>query len=339
MRAPLLLAFLAFLAVAASAAAADAPLAARVNGHPVTQQELDRFIAPDLYRVAESTYQTRLQGLQRFVIPQLIEDEAKARGLTAAELERQEVAAKVPDPGEGEVAVVAAMYKDKLPADPAKAKAAVIASIRQQKELARRTTWTNELWQKAKVEVLMDPPRAGIPLSPTDPSRGPADAPVTIVAFGDFECTECAAFELTVAGLQNDNPGKIRLVSRQMPLSVHEHSREAAEMALCAKDQGRYWELHDWLFGNQNALAPEKILAAAPSLGIDPDVLKGCFDAKAHAAEIEADLGIMSQLGVHTTPTVLVNGRLLVGDVAITTLKSVVEDELRRAAVAGVTKR
>ena len=307
------------------------PLAARVNGRPVPMADLERVVATQIYRLMEAEYQARLAGLRQLVMPSLVEDEAKARGITVEALLHVEVSAKIPDPAPPEVTAVMGFMKDKLPADPQQARAAVIASIRAQREQGRREAFLAELWRKAKVELLLEPPRVLLPPSPGDPTRGPITAPVTIIEFADFECTQCASVRGAIGELEARHPGLLRVVFKQMPLSVHEHSRGAAEMSLCAADQGRFWELHDWLFANQTTLGQDAILAAAPGLGLDAEMLRTCVASGAHAEDIDRDIAITRQIGVNSTPLLLVNGRLLVGEEAILQLAGVVEDEIKRA--------
>jgi protein-disulfide isomerase len=307
------------------------PLAARVNGRPIPAAELDRFVATQIYRLKEAEYQARLQGLRQLVMPSVIEDEATARGITVDALMKQEVADKVPDPAPAEIQAVMGFMKDKLPADPAQAHAAVRANIRSQREQGRREAFQAELWRKAKVEILLEPPRVLLPSSPGDPTRGPMLAAVTIVEFGDFECTQCASVGGAIAELEAKHPGLLRVVFKQMPLNIHEHARGAASMALCAADQGKFWELHDWLFAHQTTLGQDAILAAARGLGIDAEALRICAESGAHDEDIDRDVAITRQIGVNSTPLLLVNGRVLVGEAAILQLADVVEDELRRA--------
>ena len=105
----------------------------------------------------------------------------------------------------------------------------------------------------------------------------------------------------------------------------------AASLALCAVDQGKFWELHDWLFANQHGLDVDSILAAAAGLGLDPTALRVCQESGAHSDQLETDLDMARALGVNTTPLVLINGRPLVGSAALQNIGAVVADELRRA--------
>ena len=97
-------------------------------------------------------------------------------------------------------------------------------------------------------------PRVHVTFSPQDPSSGPAKAPVTIVAFTDFQCSYCRRGHETMKEIEKAYPGKIRLIQRQFPLDFHKRARAAAEAALCAGDQGQFWAYADKLFANQQKL-------------------------------------------------------------------------------------
>ena len=101
------------------------------------------------------------------------------------------------------------------------------------------------------------------------PARGPADAPVTIVVFADFEEPFSQRVQATLKALDQRYPGKLRFISKQNPLSFDEHAASAARAAFAAAEQGKFWELHDRLFLHQDHLEPADILADAKQLGLD----------------------------------------------------------------------
>ena len=312
-------------------AAAGGPIAARVNGREVLQADIDRLLGAKLIEMLQAQYYARLNALPSLVGPWLEEEEARRRGITLDEFVQQEITSKIANPSEEEILALRSMMKDKLPDDPDAARDVIIRGLRNQRFTQRRAQLGKELYDKANVEILLEPPRIQIPDSPSSPAKGPANAAVTIVEFADFECTQCASLTATLKDLATANPSQIRIVFRQMPLSIHEHASVAASLALCAVDQGKFWELHDWLFANQRSLDVDSILAAAPALGIDPTALRVCQESGAHSDELETDLNMARALGVNTTPLVLVNGRPLVGIAALQQVGLVVADELRRA--------
>src|SRR6185312_17457871 len=105
------------------------------------------------------------------------------------------------------------------------------------------------------------------------PCRGPADAPVTIVEFSDFECPHCAMARPMLEQLVDVEQGKVRFCFKPFPLTMHPHSEPAAEAAMYAQEHGKFWELHDLLFENQQALENENLKTYAQKAGLDGDDL------------------------------------------------------------------
>jgi protein-disulfide isomerase len=143
------------------------------------------------------------------------------------------------------------------------------------------------------------------------PVRGPADAPVTIVAFDDFQCPYCARLEPDLKQILDAYPDKVRLVFKNYPLSMHAHAREAAIAALAAERQGQFWPFHDRLFASSNVLSEQKIEEIAKDLKLDMARFEKDRKDSALQAKIEKDIAEGQQLGVRGTPTVFINGRLL----------------------------
>ena len=149
------------------------------------------------------------------------------------------------------------------------------------------------------------------------PSFGPADAPVTIVEFGDLQCPSCRAEapilrEMLPAFYQN----KVRVVFKDFPLeSIHPWARAASIAARCVFRQNHeaYWKFYDWDYDNQEEITPEtlksKVLAWAAGNGVNSAELERCIDTKATDAEVAQNISEGRALGVRGTPTVFVNGR------------------------------
>src|SRR5204863_3989712 len=149
----------------------------------------------------QQQYYARLNTLPSLVGPALEADEAKRRGITPEQLLEQEVLAKIAIPSEDEIQALRSLMQDQLPKDPEQAHAAVLTTVRAQRFQQRRGVLDKELYDKAKIEVLLEPPRIQLPDSPSSPSKGPADASVTILEFGDFQCTQCAAIQTILEGI------------------------------------------------------------------------------------------------------------------------------------------
>jgi protein-disulfide isomerase len=178
------------------------------------------------------------------------------------------------------------------------------------------------------------PERFRVPVTADQPSRGPADALVTIVEFSDFECPFCSRVEPTLTQIMNDYPGKVRIVWRNAPLPFHQSAKPAAMAAIEAFRQGgsaKFWRMHDLMYANQRALARTDLENYAQQAGLDMTKFRAALDGNLHQASIDADLALAGQLGANGTPNFFINGRQLVGAQPVDAFKTVIDDEIRRA--------
>jgi Na+/H+ antiporter NhaA len=167
-----------------------------------------------------------------------------------------------------------------------------------------------------------------------DQGRGRADAPVTVVEYGDFECPYCGQAEPIVRELLADF-GDLRYVWRHLPLNdVHPRAQLAAEASEAAATQGAFWEMHDLLLDHQDALRPSDLAGYAEQLGLDVERFSNDLRRHAHTARIAEDVDSADLSGVAGTPTFFVNGRRHFGAYDIDTLTRAVKSAKVRAAVA-----
>lgn len=194
-----------------------------------------------------------------------------------------------------------------------------------------RNRFMNSLREKTPVKILLEPPRLTI-ADGDHPSLGPADAPITIVEFSDFQCPACGRAFSTMKRLTQQYQDKIRLVFRDFPLPMHPQAPKAAEAAACAKEQGKFWEMHDRMFTNQQRLAVADLKAVAAELGMDAAKFASCLDSGTYAMDWQNDLTEGRKYGVSATPTFFINGRMLSGAAAYQTFVNIVEEELQRVS-------
>jgi Na+/H+ antiporter NhaA/predicted DsbA family dithiol-disulfide isomerase len=167
-----------------------------------------------------------------------------------------------------------------------------------------------------------------------DHVRGPHDAPVTVVEYGDFECPYCGQAEPVIRELLRDF-GDVGYVWRHLPLNdVHPHTQLAAEASEAAAAQGAFWEMHDLLFRHQDALEHDDLVRYAEELGLDVDRFVEDLDSHAGAARIAEDVDGADLSSVSGTPTFFVNGRRHYGAYDIATLSQAVRAARARAAIA-----
>jgi protein-disulfide isomerase len=164
------------------------------------------------------------------------------------------------------------------------------------------------------------------------PVRGKATAKVTIVEFSDFQCPACGRAEPTVRALQQQLGDGVKLVWKNLPLEMHPFARPAAEAALAAGAQGKFWEMHDLLFDHQQALDRASLDAYAKQLGLDVKKFDKALDTHAFAAAVDADLASAKQLGINGTPTFFVDGQRI-GNWT-TELLTTAQQDLTRAQAA-----
>jgi protein-disulfide isomerase len=161
------------------------------------------------------------------------------------------------------------------------------------------------------------------------PSIGAANAPVTIIEFADFECSYCQKWQKEVFPQLMSNYGdKIRFVYRNFPLSGHASAVPAANAAMCANDQGKYWEYHDKLFGMTLPLETASYQKYASDLGLDMTRFNDCYSNNGDQAKIKADVTFATSLGVDQTPTFFINGLAVLGAESYDFFKQVIDQEL-----------
>lgn len=161
------------------------------------------------------------------------------------------------------------------------------------------------------------------------PSEGAEKAPVTIVVFNDMQCHFCGESLGNLDQLLEDYPGKLRIVMKQMP--VHKTAELAAEAALAAEAQGKYWELHDLMMAQQDDLSLNAILALAKQGGLDVAALRKALEQHTYADAVKKDMAAAAELEIQGTPAFVINGKRVAGHRPIDKMRKLVDDALARA--------
>ena len=158
---------------------------------------------------------------------------------------------------------------------------------------------------------------------------GPSNAPVTIVEFSDYQCPYCQAWDQQVyQQLMTSYPNKIRFVYRDLPLPMHPEAIPAAEAADCAGEQGAYWKYHDALFNQQYGLNRAAYEHYAADLGLDGKAFAACLDSQRYLSKVQANASDAASAGLNSTPSFVINGRVLIGALPFADFKAVIDEEL-----------
>jgi len=154
-------------------------------------------------------------------------------------------------------------------------------------------------------------------LTTGSPSKGPDNAPITLVEFSDFECPFCSRVVPTLEQLLKEYPGQIRIVFKHLPLPMHKNARLAAQASIAAQNQGKFWEMHDKIFENQRGISEASVKEWAKALKLNLAKFTKDLTAPATIARIDEDMRIANSVGARSTPTFYLNGAQVRGALPI----------------------
>lgn len=255
--------------------------------------------------------------------------EADSRGISVDELVRESQSSLQP-PTPEEIDQFWEENKARIKGEKEELLPQIERFLTQQRSREVRSALVAELSEKYQIKYHLEPLRFEV-AADGFPAKGPSSAPVTVVEFSDFECPYCSRVGPALQKLQDTYGENVRLVYRQFPLtSIHKNAQKAAEASLCARDQQKFWELHDWMFENQKTLSIEALTGAAQELEFDMDTFNHCLASGKYAQSIRDDVRDGMKAGVSGTPAFFVNGRPLKGAVSYEQLSKTVEEELGR---------
>lgn len=288
-------------------------MVATVGGRPITAGALTERLKPIIYRMKLETYLLQKESLDQTINNLLLLGEANRRNVPPESIVRTEVSDKIRRPTEAEVAKFFEDNRAQIGGDLATVRNQLAEYLVDQDQQRLENELAQRLRVGADVRLLISEPEQPVQQIRVDgsPSRGNANAPVTLVEFTDFECSSCAAMEPVLEGALKSYGDKVRLVIRNFPLARHPNAQKAAEAAAAAHAQGKFFEYKALLFKNQNALDVASLKKYASEVGLDRKRFDAALDAGTHAADVRRDLEDADIYGVDATPTIFVNGVML----------------------------
>jgi protein-disulfide isomerase len=315
-----------------NATTGDDTIVASIAGDAISLAEVDAAASGELQALQQKIYEVRRGALDTLIAEALMEREAERRGIPVADLRRIEVTDKIE---EVTPAAVDALYQQVKSRLGGSTKEQVLPQlhmeVRRINAARRDQAFRDDLARAAEVRMMLPPPRIDVTLNADAPTLGPSDAPVTIVAFSDYQCPYCHRAQATVERLLERYEGKLRLVHGDFPLANHAGAIPAARAARCAGEQGKFWEYHRILLSETGEYSDQDLQQRAAKLDLDAEPFAQCLASGRHAESIEASFDEARKLGVAATPTFFINGRRLEGARSIEDFAAVIDEELALA--------
>jgi protein-disulfide isomerase len=162
------------------------------------------------------------------------------------------------------------------------------------------------------------------------PFKGNPNAPVTVVEFVDYECSHCKRVQPVLRQLLEEFKDEVRICFKHYPLSSHTNARAAAEAAVAAHKQSKFWAYNEKLWASSDSLTPATMEKLAKEVGLDVAKWRQDFDSQAVKARVQKDREEGNTLGIRATPTIYINGRLFTDDRDVESLRDWINEELGR---------
>jgi protein-disulfide isomerase len=279
-------------------------------------------------KLSQAVYEARRAALDDIVGDTLIAQEAKARGVDRGALVDQEITRKTSAVSDLDVAEWYQANQSRVQgATLDQVRAPIRELLTRERSHDARQRYINTLKSKTAVRLSLEPPRLTVATAGR-PTRGPADAPIEMIEFSDFQCPFCLRANPIVDRVLQVYGNRIRFTYRHYPLGNHPNARPAAEAAQCANEQGKFWEYHDRLFATASHLTDADLKADAAALGLDTAKFNACVDSHKYKADVDADIQAGDEAGVDGTPAFFINGRMISGAQPFEVFKRIIDEEL-----------
>ena len=322
----------------APTASSETPLAV-AGDRTFTAAEVDarwKADVPMLHaRALQMLYDGRRDALDALIAEHLLNRAAAAKGVPPGQFEEEEIARRTKPVTDQEVAAFFEENRAEMGGRPFDEMRAILREYleEERKMAAREELFASLRAADASLRVLLDAPRTALPITADDPADGPAEAPVTVVVFADFECPFCRRLSPTLHELRGRYGDRVRLVWKDFPLKgVHPRAFQLAVAARCALDQGKFWEYHDRLFASPKVAQPSDLKQYASDVRLDVPRFSRCLESGTHDKTVESGVSLAARLGLSSTPTTFVNGRMVTGAKPYGVFAAVIDEELRRAS-------
>jgi predicted DsbA family dithiol-disulfide isomerase len=303
---------------------------ANVNGREITLRQVDEVAAAAIGPLQQQLFAVRRVALENLIVSRLLENEARAQRVSIEEL-RQRLT-------RGEITVTRAQVEDAYAQNasffasmsPDEARERLRLDLETQARMRNYRAGLEALRKKWTVVVnFVGPPMATELDDRLSPAKGAAKASITIVEFSDFECPFCRQVQDTLKQITERYGADLRLVFKHLPSEGHRNSLAAARAAYCAGEQDRFWQFHDALFAAKE-LSAEFVGGLASSLGLGQEKFAECLSAERSRTAVVKDIEAAKRLRIDSTPSFLINGKLVKGALPLPEFQGLIERELQQ---------
>lgn len=303
---------------------------ATVNGTEITLKQVDETVLSAIYPLQQQLYAIRRVALDNLITARLLEAEARSQGVSIEELRERLT--------RGEIKVTRSQVEEAYAQNasffasmsPDEARERLRLDLENQTRMRHYRAGVEELRRKWPVVIKLPAPAApGPELDQGSPVRGPAKAAVTIVEFSDFECPFCGQVQDTLKEILEHYGGEVRLVFKHLPSEGHRNSLAAARAAYCAGEQDRFWQFHDALFASRN-LSSAVFGEIGARLGLGREKFAACLSDEASRTAVVRDIELARRYRIDSTPSFLINGKLVKGALTFAEFQNLIERELQQ---------
>lgn len=302
-----------------------------IDGKNVSEEELMGDEKLEFIDALRKIYELRVERVGRLLLEREYGAKAKEAGQSLDEYVETKVLkgeANISDKDYNKFVQEKKIPKEQL--NP-QLKERILAYMKAQKRQEQMQAQVVKLSKSHKVELYFGKPNVKMNVEiGSSPAFGDPAAKVKIVEFSDFQCPFCSRAANTVNEIKKMYGKKVQLAFKQYPLPMHQQAKPASEASLCINEQGndKFWKYHDKLFANADKLDNESLKKFAKEIGANVDEFSKCFDAKKYAKQVQDEIDYGNRLGVRSTPTFFINGRLVSGAQPIESFKEIIEEEL-----------
>jgi protein-disulfide isomerase len=305
---------------------------ALVNGEKITLQEVDETIEAQLFPLQQQLYALRKAALSNLVTAKLLHNEALRRKISIDQLRKELMAGTI----EVTSAQVADAYKQNSPLlalmseHEARERLRLDLESQQRMKLFRKAL--EKLRSSSEITLSLEQPPATAKLDDgLSPGKGSDKPLVTIVEFSDFQCPYCKQAQSTVAQVLERYSDQVKLVFKHLPSEGHPNALQAASAAVCAGEQKRFWEFHDRLF-DSNDLSSVAVENIAVQLGLNMSRFRACLVSESPRNVIVKDIESARLLRIDSTPSFVINGKVVTGAIGFGEFQRLIDLELRQQA-------